>query len=65
MPAQLVSVADVYDALVNERCYKDAYSTDEAFRMIVNGECGVFSPRLMEVFRNVRDRFEELVKSPV
>ena len=33
--------------------------------MIVNGECGVFSPRLMEVFRNVRDRFEELVKSPV
>ena len=65
LPAQLVSVADVYDALVNERCYKDAYSTDEAFRMIVNGECGVFSPRLMEVFRNVRDRFEELVKSPV
>lgn len=65
LPAQLVSVADVYDALVNERCYKDAYSTDEAFRMIVNGECGVFSPRLMEVFRNVRGRFEELTKSPV
>ena len=58
--AQLVSVADVYDALINERCYKDAYSEDEAFRMIVNGECGVFSPRLMEVFRKVRMDFEKL-----
>ena len=60
LPAQLVSVADVYDALVNERCYKDAFSPEEAFRMIVNGECGVFSPRLMEVFRKVRPEFEKL-----
>ena len=58
--AQLVSLADVYDALINERCYKDAFSKDEAFRMIVNGECGVFSPKLMEVFRNVRTKFEAL-----
>lgn len=58
--AQLVSVADVYDALVNERCYKDAYSPDEAYRMIINGECGVFSPKLMEVFRKVRRDFEEM-----
>ncbi len=58
--AQLVSVADVYDALVSERCYKDAYSADEAFHMIVRGECGVFSPRLMECFRKVRKQFEEL-----
>lgn len=56
--AQIVSVADVYDALVNERCYKSAYSTDEAFHMIINGECGVFSPKLMEVFRIVRKQFE-------
>ncbi len=56
--AQLVSVADVYDALVNERCYKSAYTTDEAFHMIINGECGVFSPKLMEVFRVVRKQFE-------
>lgn len=61
--AQLVSVADVYDALVNERCYKDAFSTDEAFRMIINGECGVFSPKLMEVFRKVRKEFEEFSRS--
>lgn len=58
--AQLVSVADVYDALVNERCYKDAYSPDEAYRMIINGECGMFSPKLMEVFRKVRREFEEM-----
>ena len=60
LTAQLVSVADVYDALVNERCYKDAFSPEEAFHMIVNGECGVFSPRLMEVFRKVRPEFEKL-----
>lgn len=58
--AQLVSVADVYDALVNERCYKDAYSKDKAFQMIVNGECGTFNPKLLECFRNVREDFEGL-----
>jgi putative two-component system response regulator len=46
--------------LVNERCYKDAFSPEEAFRMIVNGECGVFSPRLMEVFRMARLQFEKI-----
>lgn len=60
IPAQLVSVADVYDALVNERCYKDAYSADEAFKMITEGQCGVFSPKLMECFRKVRGDFEGL-----
>lgn len=57
--AQLVSLADVYDALVNERCYKDAFSNEEAYHMIVSGECGVFSPKLMEVFRIVRKEFEQ------
>lgn len=61
--AQLVSVADVYDALVSERVYKDAFSLDEAFHMIVAGECGVFSPKLMESFRNARKDFEELANS--
>lgn len=58
--AQLVSVADVYDALINERCYKDAYSKEEAFHMIMNGECGAFSPKLLETFRSVKKQFEEL-----
>lgn len=58
--AQIVSVADVYDALVSERIYKNSYSKDEAFRMIVNGECGIFSPKLMECFRMVKDAFEKI-----
>ncbi len=53
-------VADVYDALVSERVYKSAYSKDEAFHMIVTGECGVFSPKLLECFRNVKSEFEAL-----
>lgn len=58
--AQLVSLADVYDALVNVRCYKDAYSTEQAFHMIVKGECGVFSPKLINAFCMTRKQFEEL-----
>ena len=61
--AQLVSVADVYDALVNERVYKDALPKDKAFEMIVNGECGTFSPKLMVCFRKARDRFESLAEN--
>jgi putative two-component system response regulator len=57
--AQIVSIADVYDALVSERVYKGAYSKDEAFQMIVSGECGVFSPKLLECFRNVREKYEK------
>lgn len=57
--AQLVSLADVYDALVSERCYKDAYTTEEAYHMIISGECGVFSPKLMEIFRIIRKDFED------
>lgn len=58
--AQIVSVADVYDALVSDRVYKAAYSKAEAYHMILNGECGVFSPKLIECFRNAREEFEAL-----
>lgn len=57
--AQIVSVADVYDALVSERVYKKAFSLDEAFDMIVTGKCGTFSPKLLVSFRNIRSAFEE------
>ncbi len=63
--AQLVSLADVYDALVSERCYKDAYTTEEAFHMIISGECGVFSPKLMEIFRIIKKDFEDFTNQPV
>lgn len=58
--AQLVSIADVYDALVSERCYKDAVLPAEAAHMIVTGECGMFSPKLLESFRKVIKEFEKL-----
>ena len=58
--AQIVGLADAYDALVSERVYKSAYSEDEAFHMIVSGECGVFSPKLLECFRKTKKKFEEL-----
>ena len=48
---QVVSLADVYDALVSKRCYKDAVCTQEAVRMILGGECGAFNPQLLEAFR--------------
>ncbi len=46
--AQVVSLADVYDALTSPRVYKPAYSPEKAIEMIVNGECGVFNPLLIE-----------------
>ncbi len=58
--AQIVSVADVYDALISERVYKSAYTKDEAFHMIVTGECGIFSPKLLECLRQAKDEMEAL-----
>ena len=46
--AQAVALADVYDALTSERCYKKAFDHDTALHMILNGECGTFNPLLME-----------------
>ena len=46
--AQIVAIADVYDALTSERCYKKAYDHTTAINMILNGECGAFSPLLLE-----------------
>lgn len=60
--AQIVSIADVYDALVSERVYKGAFSMDEAFRMIMDGECGTFSPKLLESFQNARELFENFTR---
>ncbi len=55
--AQIVSVADVYDALVSPRVYKKAFEKDKAFDMIINGECGKFSPDVLECFRLAKEDF--------
>ncbi len=60
--AQIVSLADVYDALTSERVYKKAYSHDKAYEMILNGECGVFSPKLIACFTACRERMEKLAR---
>ncbi len=51
--AQVVSIADVYDALLSPRVYKKAYEPDKALRMILDGECGTFNPKLIESFVQV------------
>ncbi len=48
--AQIVALADVYDALTSKRVYKGPYPHDKAVQMILNGECGMFSPLLLECF---------------
>lgn len=60
--AQVVGLADSYDSLVSDRLYKSAYKKEDAFEMIVEGECGVFSTRLLEVFRIVRMEIEEMLE---
>lgn len=57
--ARLVSIVDVYDALVSDRIYKKAYGKEKAYDMIINGECGQFHPRLLEAFTQARELLEE------
>ena len=51
--AQVVSIADVYDALMSARPYKPAFSSEKAIQMILNGECGVFNPVLVDCLLEV------------
>lgn len=59
--AQIVSIADVYDALVTDRVYKSAYTPAKAYEMIKNGECGVFSNKLLTCFELCEPEIEELI----
>lgn len=51
--AQVVALADVYDALTAERCYKKAFSHEKAVSMIMNGECGSFNPVILSAFEKI------------
>lgn len=61
--AQVVGLADVYDALTSKRIYKEAFSFPKAVNMILKGECGVFSPKLLECFKHVTDEYEQLARA--
>ena len=60
--AQVVSIADVYDALVSPRVYKSAFASSTAFDMIMNGECGEFSPDILECFALAKEDFFNIVE---
>ncbi|WP_283124086.1 HD domain-containing phosphohydrolase [Angelakisella massiliensis] len=62
MWTQVVSLIDVYDALVSERCYKKPIPFDRATEMILDGECGVFNPRMLEYFRKAEPWMRQLYK---
>ena len=61
IPAQVVALADVYDALTSERCYKPAYDHETAVKMILNGECGAFNPLLLSSLRDCSDLLYKVV----
>lgn len=60
--AQIVAIADVYDALVSPRVYKSAYANNIAYDMILNGECGQFSPDVLECFKLAKAYFFDAVE---
>lgn len=62
--AQVVSVADVYDALTSVRVYKDAIPHKEAIQMILDGKCGTFNPLLLDCLLEVQDRIAETLARP-
>ena len=57
--AQLVSMADVYDALTSERCYKKAFPHETAVQMITNGACGAFNPLLIQCLLDVQGELKQ------
>ena len=62
--AQVVSVADVYDALTSVRVYKDAIPHEEAIKMILDGKCGTFNPLLLDSLLEVQDQIAETLARP-
>lgn len=59
--AQVVALADVYDALVSRRVYKKSYSHEEAMKMILGGECGAFNPVLLQCLIEAQDKIKESI----
>lgn len=60
--AHIVAIADVYDALVSPRVYKSPYANKIAYDMIMNGECGQFSPDVLECFALAKEDFFNIVE---
>ncbi len=61
--AQVVSIADVYDALTSDRCYKKAFSHERAMEMILGGECGIFNPLILKCLTDISEQLKELMRN--
>lgn len=60
--AQVAGIADVYDALIEKRVYKEPFSHERAIEMILNGECGKFSDKIINCLRLVEEEFNVISK---
>jgi putative two-component system response regulator len=63
LSARLMAVADVYDALISKRVYKEAFAREMAESIIVDGAGTHFDPEVVNAFRHVRERFWELAST--
>ena len=63
LEARIMAVADVYDALVSKRVYKDAFAHDTAIQMIKNGDCGVFSEKMLYCLDKASDELNGIIKA--
>ena len=61
--AQIVSVADIYDALTNTRVYKSAYHHSKAVKMIYDGECGMINPEVLDCFKNIENEVHQTAQA--
>ena len=65
LSAQIVSIADVFDALLSPRVYKDAYTYEQSIKMINNGDCGVFNPALLSCFNEISEElYKQFYRTP-
>jgi len=63
LSARIMAVADVFDALVSKRCYKEAMDSEEAFRIIQESSGSHFDPEIAKVFIELRQNIEEILKN--
>ena len=62
LSAQIVSIADAFDALMTNTTYRKAIDFEKAYSMVMEGECGMFSPRITQCFKMNKDKIEEVSK---
>lgn len=63
--ARIMAVADVFDALISQRCYKDAFTIEEAYKIIEQSAGSHFDPTIVKVFVNLRPEIEDYLNESV